>query len=78
MAPNEGCRPNDDGGTRSRDRGDSSRHRDADRLQSDAEGFTQLLTEDVALVNFGGRRVLGRSNVHRAMRQALDTPFAHV
>jgi uncharacterized protein (TIGR02246 family) len=51
---------------------------DADRLQSDAEGFTQLLTEDVALVNFGGRRVLGRSNVHRAMRQALDTPFAHV
>ena len=51
---------------------------DADRLQSDAEGFTQLLTEDVALVNFGGRRVLGRSNVHRAMREALDTPFAHV
>ena len=51
---------------------------DADRLESDAEGFTQLLTEDVALVNFGGRRVLGRSNVHRAMREALDTPFAHV
>ena len=51
---------------------------DADRLQSNAEGFTQLLTEDVALVNFGGRRVLGRSNVHHAMRQALETPFAHV
>jgi uncharacterized protein (TIGR02246 family) len=51
---------------------------DADRLQSDAEGFAQLLAEDVALVNFGGRRVLGRSNVHEAMRQALETPFAHV
>ena len=51
---------------------------DADRLQSDAEGFAQLLTEDVALVNFGGRRVLGRSNVQRAMVQALETPFAQV
>jgi uncharacterized protein (TIGR02246 family) len=47
-------------------------------LQSDAEGFTRLLTEDVALVNFGGRRVLGRDNVRQAMRQALKTPFAHV
>jgi uncharacterized protein (TIGR02246 family) len=51
---------------------------DADRSQSDAERFTQLLTEDVALVNFGGRRVLGRDNVHQAMRQALETPMAHV
>jgi uncharacterized protein (TIGR02246 family) len=51
---------------------------DADRLQSDAEGFTQLLTEDVALVNFGGRRVLGRSNVREAMRQALQTPMTDV
>ncbi len=40
---------------------------EADRLQSEAEGFTQLLTEDVALVNFGGRRVLGRDNGHEAM-----------
>ena len=51
---------------------------DADRLQSDAEGFAQLLTEDIALVNFGGRRVLGRGNVQQAMRQALETPFAQV
>jgi uncharacterized protein (TIGR02246 family) len=50
----------------------------ADARQSDAAGFAQLLTEDVALVNFGGRRVLGRENVHEAMRQALETPFAHV
>ena len=51
---------------------------EADRRQSDAAGFTRLLTEDVALVNFGGRRVLGRGNVDLAMRQALETPFAHV
>ena len=51
---------------------------EADRRQSDAAGFTRLLTEDVALVNFGGRRVLGRGNVDQAMRQALETPFAHV
>jgi uncharacterized protein (TIGR02246 family) len=51
---------------------------DTEALQSDAEGFAGLLTEDVALVNFGGRRVLGRDNVRRAMRQALETPFAHV
>jgi uncharacterized protein (TIGR02246 family) len=51
---------------------------DAETLQSDADGFAQLLTEDVALVNFGGRRVLGRANVHDAMRQALETSFARV
>ena len=52
---------------------------DADRLQSDAGGFAQLLTEDVALVNFGGRRVLGRGNVQQAMRQALEaSAFAQV
>jgi uncharacterized protein (TIGR02246 family) len=35
---------------------------DTEALQSDADGFAGLLTEDVALVNFGGRRVLGRDN----------------
>jgi uncharacterized protein (TIGR02246 family) len=50
----------------------------ADARQSDAAGFARLLTEDVALVNFGGRRVLGRENVRRAMEQALQTPFAGV
>jgi uncharacterized protein (TIGR02246 family) len=50
----------------------------ADARQSDAAGFSQLLMEDVALVNFGGRRVLGRENVRRAMEQALETPFARV
>jgi uncharacterized protein (TIGR02246 family) len=51
---------------------------DTEALQSDADGFARLLTENVALVNFGGRRVLGRDNLHRAMRQALETPFAQV
>jgi uncharacterized protein (TIGR02246 family) len=51
---------------------------DTEELQSDADGFAGLLTEDVALVNFGGRRVLGRDNVRQAMRQALETSFAHV
>jgi ketosteroid isomerase-like protein len=46
--------------------------------QSDADGFAQLLTEDVALLKFGGRRVLGPANVHDAMPPALETPFAHV
>jgi uncharacterized protein (TIGR02246 family) len=51
---------------------------DADTLQSDADGFVQLLTEDVALVNFGGRRVLGKDNVRQAMTEALKTPLADV
>jgi uncharacterized protein (TIGR02246 family) len=51
---------------------------DTEALQSDADGFARLLTEEVALVNFGGRRVLGRDNVRQAMRQALETPLAHV
>lgn len=51
---------------------------DTEALQSDADGFAGLLTEDVALVNFGGRRALGRKNVREAMRQALETRFARV
>lgn len=51
---------------------------DAEKYQSDPAGLTQLLTEDVVLVNFGGRRVSGRDNVRVAMEQALATPFADV
>ena len=50
----------------------------ADASQSDAEGFTKLLTEEIVLVNFGGRRVIGRSNLRQAMEQALETPMAQV
>ena len=51
---------------------------DAERLQSDVDGFTGLLTDDVVIVNFGGRRVQGRHAVHEAMRQALGSPLAGV
>lgn len=46
--------------------------------QDDADGFTRLLTEDVALVNIAGRRVFGREALHRAMSEALQTPMADV
>ena len=46
---------------------------DADRLQSDADGFMQLLTEAVALVNFGGRRVLGRGKRGRWLIALIQT-----
>ncbi len=49
-----------------------------DTYQDDADGFTRLLTEDVALVNFGGRRVLGREALHHAMSEALKTPMVDV
>jgi uncharacterized protein (TIGR02246 family) len=49
-----------------------------DTYQDDADGFTRLLTEDVALVNLAGRRVLGREALHHAMSEALQTPMADV
>lgn len=51
---------------------------DAERLQTDVEGFTRLLTDDAVIVNFGGRRVRGRDAIHRAMSAALDSPLADV
>jgi uncharacterized protein (TIGR02246 family) len=51
---------------------------DAQRLQNDVDGFTGLLTDDVAIVNFGGRRVQGRGAVRAAMEQALASPLADV
>lgn len=51
---------------------------EAQRLQDDVDGFTDLLAEDVVIVNFGGRRVRGRSAVREAMAAALATPLADV
>ena len=51
---------------------------DAERLQSDLEGFTGLLTDDAVIVNFGGRRVRGRDAIRDAMRTALASPLADV
>ena len=49
-----------------------------DANQDDVDGFTGLLTEDVALVNLVGRRVFGREAMHRAMSEAMQTPKADV
>jgi uncharacterized protein (TIGR02246 family) len=51
---------------------------DTERLQNDVDGFTGLLTEDVVIVNFGGRRVRGRDRLREAMQEALATPLADV
>ncbi|TYB62330.1 SgcJ/EcaC family oxidoreductase [Nonomuraea sp. PA05] len=52
--------------------------RDAEELQSDVAGFTGLLTEQVALVNFTGIRLRGREQVEKVMAQALRTPLKDV
>jgi uncharacterized protein (TIGR02246 family) len=46
--------------------------------QDDVEPLMELHTEDTIIVNFGGRRVLGREAFRDAMRQALDSPLAKV
>lgn len=51
---------------------------DADRHQSDVERFVALHHPDVVLVNLAGRRLLGRTELRRAMAAALDGPLARV
>jgi uncharacterized protein (TIGR02246 family) len=51
---------------------------DAQRHQHDLDRFISLHTDDVSIVNFGGRRVLGRDALHQAMKAALETPLANV
>jgi uncharacterized protein (TIGR02246 family) len=51
---------------------------DAETLQSDLEGYTRLLTDDVVIVNIAGRRVHGRDAIYQAMKAALATPLANV
>lgn len=50
----------------------------AARHQSDPEPFLALHTDDVAIVNIAGRRVLGRDDLEAAMRSALSSPLADV
>ena len=52
--------------------------KDADDYQTDTDRFTPLLTEDVVIVNFAGRRVLGRRDLANAMAKALETRLARV
>ncbi|MBB5075331.1 SgcJ/EcaC family oxidoreductase [Nonomuraea endophytica] len=51
---------------------------DASRHQSDPEPFLALHTDDTTLVNFGGRRVVGKEALEEAMKAALATPLAKV
>lgn len=51
---------------------------DAERYQADVEPFVALHTVDAIIVNIAGRRVLGRDDIHEAMRKALETPLAQV
>jgi uncharacterized protein (TIGR02246 family) len=46
--------------------------------QSDVEPFLALHTRGAIVVNFGGRRVLGRDDLWRAMESALASPLAAV
>lgn len=51
---------------------------DAERLQNDLDGYMQLLTQDMAIVNIMGRRVRGWDNIYAAYKQALQTPAADI
>lgn len=46
--------------------------------QSDVEAFIALHTAETVIVNFGGRRVLGREQLRAAMASALASPLAKV
>ncbi|WP_373048706.1 SgcJ/EcaC family oxidoreductase [Vulgatibacter sp.] len=46
--------------------------------QNDPERYGALLTSEVAIVNIAGRRVLGREEIVRAVRQAVSGPLARV
>jgi uncharacterized protein (TIGR02246 family) len=46
--------------------------------QSDVEPFLALHTPDAIIVNFGGRRVLGRGDLREAMEAGLASPLAQV
>jgi uncharacterized protein (TIGR02246 family) len=51
---------------------------DAEKLQNDLDGYMQLLTRDMAIVNIMGRRVRGWDNIYAAYKQALETPNADI
>jgi len=46
--------------------------------QADVEPFLALHTSEAVIVNFGGRRVLGASELRSAMESALASPLADV
>lgn len=50
----------------------------AEASQFDLEPFIALHTPDAVIVNFVGRRVLGRDALAQAMEQAMASPLAQV
>ncbi|MAT07224.1 MAG: DUF4440 domain-containing protein [Acidimicrobiaceae bacterium] len=46
--------------------------------QNDVEAFLALHDQDAVIVNFGGRRVVGRDALAQAMSEALGSPLADV
>jgi uncharacterized protein (TIGR02246 family) len=48
------------------------------RMQSEVDPFLERHTSDTVIVNFGGRRVLGRGALRTAMEAALASPLADV
>ena len=51
---------------------------DSERFQSDPEAFSQLLTQEITLINVVGIRLNGRDTVRRTMEEAMKTSLANV
>lgn len=51
---------------------------EAQAKQFDLEPFLALHTDDLVVVNFGGRRVVGKDALRDAMSAALESPLAKV
>jgi uncharacterized protein (TIGR02246 family) len=51
---------------------------DAEKLQNDLDGYLNLLTRDMAIVNIMGRRVSGWDNIYAAYKQALESSKADI
>lgn len=51
---------------------------DAQANQFEVEQFLELHTDDITVVNFGGRRVMGKQALRDAMQSALASPLAKV
>jgi uncharacterized protein (TIGR02246 family) len=50
----------------------------ASAAQSDPDALIPMHTEDAVVVNFFGRRILGREAFEEAMRAALSTPLRDI
>lgn len=51
---------------------------DAERFQNNAEQFAQLLTQDAAIVNVAGYRVMSRDEIYKIMKKAVETSLTQI